>query len=218
VTADSPEEIQAALERGAAAGPRVVRLVLLGFVGLMACSMCGGVLYAVGKGVFGKATIFVFHEGSESVEVWVDGALDTHITAPGITEVRLDRGDHRLELRGSQEQAWELPGMNGLDDYLVPTDPQTCFAVIDVTFALYEAGAPDGDLCQEDMRSADIIDTYRTFPREVGRPTFEVEDLPDRISSGTAVFLTLPLPCDAPDEPAGEELLRAHLGCSPDPG
>lgn len=204
----TPEEIEAAATE---MGRRVGRWIVIGFVILMGASCVGGGVVAIWMAVFGEASIYLYHQSSEPIEVWVDGALDTAITSAGVTVVRLSRGDHQMEIRGATKQAWDLPGMNGLDDYLIPTDPETCFAVVDVTYALYEYSEPEVDICKMDLDDARIIDTYRGFPMEVGGPKFTVDELPERSSS--VEFLTLPVRCDVIEAASGGALLRRHLGC-----
>ena len=208
---DHERAFQAAVEAGRARG-RKIALVLFGFVGV-AClaSFCGGA-YAIWQGMFGEATIYLYHRTTEPVEVWLDGDLSMELTAPGATEVRLDKGDHTMELRGTTTQTFDLPGMNGLGDWLIPTDPGTCFVLVDVTHAL--VGSEEPDPCRADLSSARLTCTYERFPHGVGRPRFTLEDLPDSASDARLVFMTLPVACDPMGGITGESVLRDYLGCS----
>lgn len=208
----TPEQaFQEGIERGRARG-RKISIALFGFIGV-AClaSFCGGGGYAIWQGMFGEATIYLYHQQHETVQLWVDGSLSMELTEPGVTEVRLSHGDHTMELRGTMTQTFDLPRMNGLDDLLIPTDPGTCFVSVDVTNALY--GSEDPDICASDLSSARLTCTYEHFPRGVGRPRFTLDDLPDSAASVRLVFMTLPVPCDEMVGITGESVLQDYLGC-----
>jgi len=208
---DPGQAFQESVERGRA---RVLKisLVVFGFIGV-AClaSFCGGGAYAIWQGMFGEATIYLYHQQHETVQLWVDGSPSMELTEPGVTEVRLSKGDHTMELRGTINQTFDLPGMNGLGDWLIPTDPGTCFVLVDVTNALYGSEEPDN--CASDLSSARLTCTYKHFPHGVGGPRFTLDDLPESASDARLVFMTLPVPCDDRVGITGESVLRDYLGC-----
>lgn len=214
----SPEEIQAAIERGAAIGRKLPGYFVAGMAGLMALSFFGGLLVFLYLGLFAEPTFYVHHVGDQPATVLVDGELLAELPGTGVTELKLPRGEHQLDIIvGEERQSWHLERVNGLDDQLLPTDPDTCFAVVDVSWALYEQSSffsdDSGALCGADFDQARVTCVYEGFPMEVGGPRFTLSELPEQRSMSTLVTLTLALPCAEVDAIDASALLRAAAGC-----
>ncbi|MCB9742113.1 MAG: hypothetical protein H6741_00600 [Alphaproteobacteria bacterium] len=217
---ESPEALDEALDealsRGVEIGRRLPVYFALAMAGLMALSFVGGVLVFLYLGLFAEPSFYVHHLGPQPATVLVDGVLLAELPGTGVTEIKVPRGEHELEiLVGEERQRWHLERVNGLDDQLLPTDPDTCFAVVDVSWALYgqRARHPDAGLCDADFSQARITCTYEGFPMEVGGPRFTLDALPEQRSLSTLVTLTLPVPCAELDLIDASALLRAAVGC-----
>lgn len=189
-------------------GHEIPKKLVLGCGAFFGVSMFAGCLGAVGMALFRPADVHIHHDGPITVEV--DGN-PLELLGSGVDVVELERGDHTLVIDGT---TWDMAGMNGLDDWLIPADEETCFVQLDVSYALYEVASvfdtPGGDLCPvEDVR---VIDRYVDFPRYVAGPNFRLADLPET-TGGNLVFLTLAVPCDEVDEVNGSKVLGRELGC-----
>lgn len=197
------------------------RVISMG-VGCFAVVLCGSIpvggAFAIGLALFGSADISIHHDGREDIEVWVDGAPHMVVKDAGVSVVELERGDHTISFHSSQGvQDFELPTMTGLDDILIPTNPATCFVVLNVSYALYGSSGPfsdpEGDLCDLDPNNVDWISTISDFPAWEANNPYSSEDLPDSIDSGKPVFLTLAVPCADLETVNVAQLLLDHLEC-----
>ena len=213
----TPKE-QAKADKAQAVTTRVISWGVGCFAVLLCGSVpCGGA-FAIGLALFGSADISIHHDGRESIEVWVDGAPHSVVEQAGVSVVGLERGDHHIALHSSQGiQDFDLPRMTGLDDILIPTNPETCFAVLNVSYALYGSSGPfsdpEGDICALDPETVDWISTISEFPAWEANNAYDESELPESIDLGTPVFIALPFACAEEDALNVAELLLAHLGC-----
>jgi hypothetical protein len=148
----------------------------------------------------------------------VDGVEVARLDAPGVYPVKVPGGDHTVVLRGaSDEQRFSLSRTSGLDEHLLPTDPDVCFVDLEVSAALYQPGVPffaaSGTACGGALDLARRVSVYDQFPVEVRDPHFHADELPTTIDLGTGVFLLVPVACAEAADARPEELLRRALGC-----
>ncbi|MDP2306204.1 MAG: hypothetical protein Q8P18_09280 [Pseudomonadota bacterium] len=174
--------------------------------------------WAVFQGLSGNTTIYLYHSDNEAMSVDVDGVEVARLTVPGAYPVRVAGGDHALVLRGARgEQRFSLLRTSGLDEHLLPTDPDICFVDLDVSGALYKPGIPflpaSGTACAGALDLARRVSVYDRFPVEVESPHFRVDELPTTIDLGTPVFLLVPVACAEATSARPGELLRRALGC-----
>jgi len=190
---------------------RMVCRGALGVAALIPLSFCGGVGAFVYGGLVADAPVFVHHDGVGEVTVWVDGEAVAHLAEAGGTLLYVPRGDRVVEVTGARERRWVLDGANGLDEWLLPTNPDLCFAVVDVGRA--QRGAGDVDCAALDATRVTCI--YRRFPkRELGSfPIFAAKDLP---APGSRRLNTvwLAVPCHELHDVDSAVLLAEHLGCA----
>jgi hypothetical protein len=208
---ETADKVQAMTTRAISMGAGCFAVLLCGSV------PCGGA-FAIGLALFGSADISIHHDGREAIEVWVDGAKHSVVVEPGVSVVELERGDHHIALHSSEGvQDFELPTMTGLDDILIPTNPSTCFVVLNVSYALYGSSGPfsdpEGDVCDLDPDDVDWISTITDFPAWEANNPYSSEDLPASIDLGTPVFLTLPVPCAELETVDVTGVLLDHLAC-----
>lgn len=192
------------------AGARIAMVLFGGIAVLVALSLPVGCMGALWLGLVADSTLYIHHDGRGPVTVVLDGQEVATLDDAGVTWLELPRGDHELVLRGRDgAQTFELDGVSGLDEWMVRTNPNTCFAVVDVTRVMYGTDDP----CDH-LDRARITCFHRDFPkRELGsHPAFRVDDLPAQ--SGRMETLWLDFPCNGPSaKPTAQELLAEELGC-----
>jgi hypothetical protein len=196
-----------------------------GFTILALCltSCVGGVAAFVYLGFFADASLYVFHGGG-TARVFLDGHPVATFAAPAgspardVRQLRVTRGPHQLAIEhdSGAVQTWTIDA-NGLDDLLVPTDPSTCFASIEVSRALYDAEGTftpptSADPCEFDAELARITCVHTRFPHDVETATVRIEDLPE--TRTRLVFLLVPFECADEATIDGTSLMRRYLGCN----
>ncbi len=175
----------------------------------MPLSMCAGVgvfLYGL---FIADAPLYLHHDGVGVVTVSIDGQVVALLQEEGVRRLSMERGDRVVELAGARSARWELEGVAGLDEWLVVTNPDLCFAVVDVGPALRGAG----DVSCDALDRTRVTCIYRRFPkRDVGGPIFDAADLPAP-EARRLHTMWLAAPCSDIGELEAAELLADHLGC-----
>jgi len=158
---------------------------------------------------FGKADLYLHHQGPGPITVLVDGEQVETMNGAGVTHLKLAQGNRRLEVQGTHNETWDINDVDGFGKYLFSTDPETCFVVVDVGNTLYS----DEDACNR-LDRACIICTYDPIPTQnISSPSFAIDELPQERSQRRVVTRTVAGPCKNIRRVAAAEALGAFLKC-----